>query len=318
MNRRQLLALGVAAGASALVKFEARGAEGFGWEEAPISKMREALGSGGTTAAALAEAYLGRIATLDKVGPAINSVIEINPDALSIATALDEERKSKGARGPLHGVPVMVKDNLDTNDRMMTTAGSLAMLGSIAPRDSFVVQKLREAGAVLLGKTNLSEWANFRGSRSTSGWSARGGLTKNPYALDRNPSGSSSGSAVAVAAGLCAAAIGTETNGSILSPSTVCGVVGLKPTVGLVSRAGIIPISSSQDTAGPMARSVRDVAMILGAIAGPDDRDPATAASQPHAHADYTQFLDRDGLRGARIGLPRQFFRIGAKAREVI
>jgi amidase len=211
-----------------------------------------------------------------------------------------------------------VKDNLDTHDRMMTTAGSLALLGSVAPRDSFVVQRLREAGAVLLGKTNLSEWANFRAHNSTSGWSARGGLTKNPYALDRNPSGSSSGSAVAVAAGLCAAAIGTETNGSILSPSTVCGVVGLKPTVGLVSRSGIIPISSSQDTAGPMGRTVRDVAILLGAIAGPDDRDPVTAASRGKSHGDYTQFLDAGGLRGARIGLPRQFFRTNAKARPVI
>jgi amidase len=215
-------------------------------------------------------------------------------------------------------VPVLVKDNLDTHDKMMTTAGSLALVGSVAPRDSFVVKKLREAGAVLLGKTNLSEWANFRASPSTSGWSARGGLTKNPYALDRNPSGSSSGSAVAVAAGLCAAAVGTETNGSIISPSTVCGVVGLKPTVGLVSRAGIIPISSSQDTAGPMARTVRDVAVLLGAIAGRDDRDSATLGGADKAQKDYTQFLDAGGLKDARIGVPRQFFRGNSKARAVI
>jgi amidase len=318
MNRRDLLALAAAAAAAALLPSSARAADipAFEWEEAPIPKLRAALDSGKTTAVALAEAFLARIGAVDKAGPAVNSVIELNPDALAIAAALDEERKTK-PRGPLHGLPVLVKDNLDSHDKMMTTAGSLAMLGSIPPQDSTVVKKLREAGAVLLGKTNLSEWANFRGSRSTSGWSARGGLTKNPYVLDRNPSGSSSGSAVAVSANLCAAAIGTETDGSIISPSTVCGIVGLKPTVGLVSRAGIIPISASQDTAGPMARTVTDVAIVLGAIAGPDERDPATAASEGKSHRDYTQFLDKDGLRGARIGVPRQMFRGGSLATPV-
>jgi amidase len=239
-------------------------------------------------------------------------VIEINPDALAIAGALDRERKTKGPRGPLHGIPVLIKDNIDTHDRMMTTAGSLALHGSIAPQDSFVAKKLRAAGAVILGKANLSEWANFRGDRSSSGWSARGGQTKNPYVLDRNPSGSSSGSAVAVSASLCVVAVGTETDGSIISPSTVCGIVGIKPTVGLISRAGIIPISKSQDTAGPMARTVTDAAILLGALTGVDSRDEATAASLNKAHDDYTQFLDANGLRGARIGVARRYFRPGA------
>jgi amidase len=321
MNRRDLLALAAAAATAGLLPASTRAAEvpRFEWEEAPLHTLRARLDSTTTSSLALTQSYLHRIGAIDKdpSGPAINSVIELNPDALAIAQSLDEERKTKGPRGPLHGVPVMVKDNLDTHDKMMTTAGSLALLNSIPPRDSTVVQKLREAGAVLLGKTNLSEWANFRGSRSTSGWSARGGLTKNPYVLDRNPSGSSSGSAVAVSASLCAAAIGTETDGSIISPSTVCGVVGLKPTVGLISRAGIIPISHSQDTAGPMARSVTDVAIVLGAIAGPDSRDPATAASEGKTHRDYTQFLDKEGLKGARIGVPRQFFRGGSLATPI-
>jgi amidase len=287
--------------------------------DAPIADLQAALQSGSVTSAALTEQFLRRIAEIDHAGPALRSVIETNPEAGTIARALDEERSSKGPRGPLHGVPVLVKDNLDTHDRMMTTAGSLALEGSVAPRDSTVVKKLRDAGAVLLGKTNLSEWANFRSGNSTSGWSARGGLTKNPHALDRNPSGSSSGSAVAVAAGLCAGAIGTETNGSIISPSTVCGVVGLKPTVGLVSRAGIIPISSSQDTAGPMARTVRDVAIVLGAIAGSDGRDPATKDADEKGRRDYTPFLDASGLKGARIGVPRHLFRNGGgKGRDVV
>ena len=285
---------------------------------AKVAELQSAMEAGHATAASVTEQFLQRIAEIDHAGPELRSVIETNPEAPAIARALDDERQSNKTRGPLHGVPILVKDNLDTHDRMMTTAGSLAMLNSVAPQDSTVVRKLREAGAVLLGKTNLSEWANFRSSNSTSGWSARGGLTKNPYALDRNPSGSSSGSAVAVAAGLCAAAIGTETNGSIISPSTVCGVVGLKPTVGLVSRAGIIPISSSQDTAGPMGRSVRDVAIVLGAIAGSDDRDPVTRDAGDKANRDYTQFLDADGLKGARLGLPRQFFRGGGKGRAVV
>lgn len=290
----------------------------FEWEEATIDQLQSAMQSGKASAVSIARQYLDRIAALDKAGPAINAVIELNPDALSIARELDAERKNKGPRGPLHGVPVMVKDNLDTHDRMMTTAGSLALQGSIAPRDSFVVRKLREAGAVLLGKTNLSEWANFRGHASTSGWSGRGGLTKNPYALDRNPSGSSSGSAVAVSSNLCAVAIGTETDGSIVSPSTVCGIVGIKPTVGLVSRSGIIPISKSQDTAGPMARSVKDAAIMLSAIAGVDPDDPPALPAREAIPVDYTKFLDRNGLRGARIGIARQFFNTRPKPREVL
>ncbi len=221
-------------------------------------------------------------------------------------------------RGPLHGIPVMIKDNIDTHDRMMTTSGSLALLGSIPPSDSFVAQKLREAGAVILAKTNLSEWANFRGDRSTSGWSGRGGLTNNPYVLDRNPSGSSSGSAAATAANLCAAAIGTETDGSIIVPAAVCGVVAIKPTVGLLSRAGIIPISHNQDTAGPMARTVTDAAILLGALVGVDPRDPVTNESSGKAQADYTKFLDPDGLRGARIGVARGLFRRGGIEAEVM
>jgi amidase len=225
---------------------------------------------------------------------------------------LAEDRNTTGPRGPLHGIPVLLKDNIDTHDRMMTTAGSLALFGSIAPQDSFVAKKLREAGAVILGKANLSEWANFRGTRSSSGWSGRGGQTNNPYALDRNPSGSSSGSAVAVSANLCAVAVGTETNGSIMSPSTVCGIVGMKPTVGLISRAGIIPISHTQDTAGPMARCVRDAAILLGAMIGDDPRDSATAASSGKSHRDYTQFLVGDGLSGARLGIARKYFQASA------
>jgi amidase len=287
--------------------------------EATVARLSAAMQAGTATAESLTEQYLKRIAELDKAGPAVNAVIETNPDAPAIARALDEERRAKGPRGPLHGIPVMVKDNLDTHDRMMTTAGSLALVGSIAPRDSFIVKRLREAGAVLIGKTNLSEWANFRGSHSTSGWSGRGGLTKNPYALDRNPSGSSSGSAAAVAASFCAVAVGTETDGSIISPSTCCGIVGIKPTVGLVSRAGIIPISSSQDTAGPMGRTVTDAAILLGAIAGIDPRDAATEGSRDKAHADYTPFLDPNGLRDARIGVVRKWFRPrGGKADAVM
>ena len=270
------------------------------------------------TAVSLAKKYLQRIADIDKRGPAINAVIEINPYALAIARELDSERKSKGPRGPLHGIPVLIKDNIDTHDRMMTTAGSLALLGSVPPRDSFVARKLREAGAVILGKTNLSEWANFRGDRSSSGWSGRGGQTRNPYALDRNPSGSSSGSAVAVSANLCAVAVGTETDGSIISPSTVCGIVGIKPTIGLVSRSGIIPIAHSQDTAGPMARTVADAAALLGALTGVDSRDAATESSRGKSHRDYTLFLDPNGLRGARLGVARKFFRSGAISEKLL
>jgi amidase len=262
--------------------------------------------------------YRTRIEDIDHHGPTLNAVIELNPDALAIAAALDQERKAKGSRGPLHGIPVFIKDNIGTHDRMTTTAGSLALAGSVPPQDSFVAQKLRAAGAVILGKTNLSEWANFRGSLSTSGWSARGGQTRNPYVLDRNPSGSSSGSAVAVAANLCAVAIGTETDGSILSPASFTGIVGIKPTLGLISRAGIIPIAHSQDTAGPMARTVTDAAILLGALAGTDPGDSATAASDAKAERDYTRDLVADGLRGARLGVARAFFGFHPKVDALI
>jgi amidase len=245
---------------------------------------------------------------LDRKGPALRSIVEVNPDALALAGALDRERKEKGPRGPLHGIPILIKDNIDTADRMATTAGSLALVGCKPAADAFLVGRLRRAGVVLLGKTNLSEWANARSSYSTSGWSARGGLTRNPYALDRNPCGSSSGSAVAVAANLCALAVGTETDGSIISPSAVNGIVGVKPTVGLVSRSGVIPISHSQDTAGPMARSVRDAALLLDALAGVDPSDRATAAGKRHAARDYTKLLTGDKLKGAKLGVARNYF----------
>ena len=275
--------------------------------EASVARLQEAMAAGRTTSRALAQQYLARIKAVDKAGPRINAVIELNPDALAIAGEMDRERKAKGPRGPLHGIPVLLKDNIATADRMETTAGSLALVGAKPPRDAFLVQKLREAGAVILGKTNLSEWANIRSTRSTSGWSARGGLTRNPYALDRNTSGSSSGSAAAVAASLAAVAVGTETDGSITSPSGINGLVGIKPTLGLVSRAGIIPIAHSQDTAGPMARTVADAAALLTAIAGSDPRDAATGDASVHA-TDYTKALDRNALKGARIGVVRGQF----------
>lgn len=319
MNRREFLQLTALGGAQALAVGPAmagpRGWENsssspphskpFELEEHGITDLQAAMRSGRETAVSLTKKYLRRIEALN---PLLRAVLEVNPDALAIARDLDHERKIKGPRGPLHGIPVLIKDNIDTHDRMTTTAGSLALLGSIPPRDSFVAQKLREAGAVILGKANLSEWANFRGDRSSSGWSGRGGQTNNPYALDRNPSGSSSGSTVGVAANLCAVAIGTETDGSIISPAAVCGVVGIKPTVGLVSRSGIIPISKSQDTAGPMTRTVTDAAILLGALTGVDPRDDATEASRGQSHSDYTKFLDPDGLRGARLGVARRFF----------
>jgi amidase len=260
------------------------------------------------TARSLAEKYLARIDEVDKRGPAVNAIIELNPDALSIADALDQERKAKGPRGALHGIPVLIKDNIDTADRMMTTAGSLALVGSKPPKDSFVAQKLRAAGAVILGKTNLSEWANIRSSHSVSGWSGRGGLTRNPYALDRNPCGSSSGTGVGISANLAAAGIGTETDGSIMCPSSSNGLAGIKPTVGLVSRGGIIPISHSQDGAGPMCRTVRDAAILLGALTGVDPEDAATAASAGKSQTDYAQYCDPHGLKGARIGVARKYF----------
>ena len=279
----------------------------FELDEATVADLQAAMESGERTARSIAQLYLERIEALDGQGPELRSVIETNPDALEIAARLDEERRARGPRGPLHGIPVALKDNIDTHDRTTTTAGSLALEGSVPPRDSFVAQRLREAGAVLLAKANMSEWAYFRGERATSGWSARGGQCKNPYALDRNPCGSSSGSGAAASANLAALTIGTETGGSIMCPSSTNGIVGIKPTVGLWSRSGIIPISHSQDTAGPMCRTLRDAALLLGPLTGEDPRDPATAASRGRARADYATFLDPDGLRGARIGVARSF-----------
>ena len=280
----------------------------FDLEELTITDLQQGLQSGKYTSRELVEKYSDRITDIDKKGPGLYSVIEMNPDAERIAIALDRERKEKGPRSPLHGIPILLKDNIDTQDRMMTTAGSLALVGAKPQRDAFVAQRLREAGALILGKTNLSEWANFRSTKSSSGWSGRGGQTKNPYVLERNPCGSSSGSGAAVAANLCAAAIGTETDGSVVCPSSANSLVGIKPTVGLVSRAGIIPISHSQDTAGPMARTVSDAAILLSAMTGIDPRDEATNASSGKSVADYTKFLDKDGLRGMRLGIARKHF----------
>ncbi len=287
----------------------------FPLEEATIAELQAAMASGELTARRLAGLYIERIEEIDKKGPAINSVLQINPGALAIAGALDQERKAKGPRGPLHGIPILLKDSIATADRMETTAGSLALLGSRVPRDAFVAEQLRRAGAVLLGKTNLSEWANFRSTASSSGWSARGGQGLNPYVLDRSPCGSSSGSATATAANLAAAAVGTETDGSILCPSSSNAVVGIKPTVGLTSRAGVIPIAHSQDTIGPIARTVADAATLLGCMTGVDPRDPATGSSAGRFSTDYTRFLDPQGLQGARIGVARQvYFGYSARA----
>jgi amidase len=280
----------------------------FELDEATIPQLQDGMKSGKYTAQSLVEKYLARIDEIDKRGPAVNAIIELNPDALSIAKALDQERNGKGARGPLHGIPVLIKDNIDTADRMMTTAGSLALVGSKPPKDSFVAQRLRAAGAVILGKTNLSEWANIRSSHSVSGWSGRGGLTKNPYALDRNACGSSSGTGAGISANLAVVGIGTETDGSIVCPSSSNGLAGIKPTVGLVSRGGIIPISHSQDGAGPMCRTVRDAAILLGALTGVDPDDSATAASAGKSQTDYAQHCDPHGLKGARIGVARKYF----------
>ena len=279
----------------------------FELDEITIDDLQKALQSGQYSSRSVTEKYQARIQEIDKAGPMVNSVIELNPEALQIADALDQERKLKGPRGPLHGIPVLIKDNIDTSDRMHTTAGSLALLESRPPNDAFVAAQLRKAGAVILGKTNLSEWANIRSSHSTSGWSGRGGLTRNPYALDRNPCGSSSGTGAAVSANLCVAGVGTETDGSVVCPASANGLVGLKPTVGLVSRSGIVPISHSQDTAGPMARTVRDVAILLGAMAGADPEDSATADSRGKVFPDYTKFLDPRGLKGARLGVVRKY-----------
>lgn len=280
----------------------------FELEEVTIAQLQAGMQEGKWSAKSIAEKYLKRILEIDKSGPAINSIIELNPDALQIAAALDRERKAKGARGPLHGIPILLKDNIDTADRMMTTAGSLALLNSKPLRDAFIVERLRAAGAVILGKTNLSEWANIRSTHSTSGWSGRGGQTRNPYALDRNPCGSSSGSGAAIAANLAAIAIGTETDGSIVCPSSSNSLVGIKPTLGLVSRSGIIPIAHSQDTAGPMTRTVTDAAILLSALVGIDPRDDVTKESRGKSSPDYTKFLDPDGMKGARIGVARKFF----------
>jgi len=326
-SRRKFLQAALTAGGSATL-FPALGAgrvvdappesataevKTFELEEITIPELQEGMKSGKFTARSLVEKYLERIDEVDtprkdKRGPAVNAIIELNPDALSIADALDQERKAKGPRGPLHGVPVLIKDNIDTADKMMTTAGSLALVGSKPPKDSFVAQKLRAAGAVILGKTNLSEWANIRSSHSTSGWSGRGGLTKNPYALDRNACGSSSGTGAGISANLAAVGIGTETDGSIVCPSSSNGLAGIKPTVGLLSRSGIIPISHSQDGAGPMCRTVRDAAILLGALTGVDSEDPATAASAGKSQTDYAQYCDPNGLKGARIGVARKYF----------
>jgi amidase len=277
----------------------------FALNEVTIDMLQQKMQSKEYTACSIAELYLKRIADIDKSGPKLNAVIELNPDALNIADAMDKERTAGKVRGPLHGIPVLIKDNISTGDKMHTTAGALAIADNIMKQDAFIIKKLRDAGAVLLGKTNLSEWANFRSTRSTSAWSSRGGQTKCPYILDRNPSGSSAGSGSAASANLCAIAIGTETDGSIVSPSSVNGLVGIKPTVGLWSRSGIIPISKTQDTAGPMARTVRDAAILLGLLAGEDPQDSYTLASKGKTDPDYTKFLDANALQGKRIGIEK-------------
>jgi amidase len=275
-------------------------------EETTLADLERGFREGRFTSHAVTEWYLARINSLDKQGPSVNAIIELNPDAMAIADAMDRERRTGHVRGPLHGIPLLVKDNLDTADRMSTTAGSLAWAGTKPARDAAVVERLRAAGVVILGKTNLSEWANFRSTHSVSGWSGRGGLTRNPYALDRNACGSSSGSAVAVAANFCSVAVGTETDGSVTAPASVNGIVGIKPTVGLVSQSGIVPISRSQDTAGPMARTVRDAAVLL------------TAMADKQGAPDYTRSLDARGLKGARLGVERKYFGANAEMDRVL
>jgi amidase len=321
LSRRGFVGLGAAAMAGSAIGCDiarteprstasggANGVSAFELDGIGLAELQAGLGSGKWTARSLTQLYLGRIDEIDRRGPTLRSIIETNPDALDIADRLDEERRSGTVRGPLHGIPIVVKDNVATADRMMSTAGSLALAGIAVPADAIIAKRLRDAGAILLGKANLSEWANFRSSRSSSGWSARGGQCRNPYVLDRNPCGSSSGSGAAVSASLCAAAIGTETDGSIVCPSSANGVVGIKPTIGLVSRTGIIPISHNQDTAGPMARTVRDAAILLGALTGVDPADPPTANSTDHIVADWTMYLDETALSGARIGVARDYF----------
>jgi amidase len=278
----------------------------FELNEETISSIREKLSSGKYSSEQIVKMYLDRIEAIDRNGIKLNAVIEVNPDAIALAKTMDLEMKEGKSRGPLHGIPILIKDNIDTGDKMQTTAGSLALVGNIASNDAFVIKKIREAGAIIIGKTNLSEWANFRSTSSCSGWSSMGGQTKNPYILDHNPCGSSAGSGVAVAANLCVVAIGTETDGSVVCPASVSGIVGIKPTVGLVSRTGIIPISSTQDTAGPMARTVTDAAILLGAMTAIDDQDRVTLESKGRSHTDYTVFLDADGLSGKRIGVERK------------
>lgn len=316
MNRRKFLknssAAGVSVAALSLIacneqtvpKIEAKADEdSFELNEITIDELQQKMKSGEYSSVAITKLYLDRITKIDKEGPKLNSVIEVNPDAVAIATAMDEERKNGKLRGPLHGIPVLIKDNIDTADKMQTTAGALALEGNIAKKDAFIISKLREAGAVLLGKTNLSEWANFRSTSSCSGWSSRGGQTKCPYILDHNPCGSSSGSGAATAANLCVVSIGTETDGSITCPASINNLVGIKPTVGLLSRSGIIPISSTQDTAGPLARTVKDAAILLGALTGEDSSDPITSQSKGKIQADYTKFLDVTALKGKNIGV---------------
>ena len=329
INRRELIQSGVAGGIAAVAGMgrpssPSKAAEttpslpAFELEEATLADLQEAMRSGRHTARSLTAAFLARIDAIEHGAPGLASMIEVNPDAMAIAEELDLERKGKGERGPLHGVPVVIKDNIATRDRMMTTAGSLALVGAQAPRDSFVAERLRKAGAVILGKTNLSEWANFRSSHSSSGWSGRGGQCRNPYALDRSPCGSSSGTGAAVAANLAAVGVGTETDGSIVCPSHACSLVGIKPTVGRIGRSGIVPISHSQDTAGPMARSVADAALLLGALAGEDPRDAATLAGRGREE-DFARALDPKGLAGARIGIARaKFFGYSPGADELV
>ncbi len=320
MNRRNFLRNSATVGALSTFSFTASALslsldttdktvldDDFELNEITVNALQVKMQSGKTSSKALTKMYLKRIAKIDKSGPKLNAVIEVNPDALEIAAQMDTERKQGKIRGPLHGIPILIKDNINTADKMQTTAGALALAGNIASTDAFIVKKLREAGAVILGKTNLSEWANFRSTRSTSGWSSRGGQTKNPYILDRSPSGSSSGSGSAVAANLCAIAIGTETSGSIISPASCCGIVGFKPTVGLWSRNGIIPISATQDTAGPMCRTVSDAAILLGALTGVDPEDAITKTSEGKTYKDYTQFLKTDALKGKRLGIEKSF-----------
>jgi amidase len=307
MDRRDfLLATAVSALAAPEIAMSAKASAAA--LELTLADIAAAYADGRLTSRRLTQIYLERISALDRHGPELGAVLETNPHALDLADELDRERRTHGPRGPLHGVPILIKDNVETADRMMTTAGSLALDGWYAPKDAPLVARLRAAGAVILGKANLSEWANFRSSHSSSGWSGRGGQTRNPYALNRTPSGSSSGSAVAVAANLCAAAVGTETDGSIVSPASINGIVGLKPTVGLVSRSGIVPIAHSQDTAGPLARTVRDAAVLLGSMVGRDPADAASVAVGERFESDYLRYLDPDGLRGARLGIARRFF----------